>query len=949
MKRRYKIIISILMTLLTLIVIFAFSAGPLAKYIVLKYGPEYTGRKIELKNAKVNIFNGKIGLYNFKIYEKNGVETFFSIDKFELDLNLLKLIQKRVKIEGLGLENPKITINKNGDKYNFVDIIETVQKKTKSKNSETKKSNDSEVIIEEFEINNLNFEYKDGNMNEKFKMKIDDFKMPEMKISKNIDFSFYLLSKGNVELKTKIRINEKQVEINTEKLFLHFKFLKPFITTKLDVTKFDGTIYADTKINLDLVKKGVILSGMYIINGVEINDKNGEKLISLNNFMVDIKKISTLENIFNIRTIKIEKPYLNFKLYKSGNNLLSIIKKEKKKKSLKSEENKIEIKDYSLDEFLLTDAVFDFTDLSKQEHFKYRLYNFGISTSKIAKNSNGEKIELSLNLNDAASFIKSTVDIKNNDFTDIAVDLSVTNFKIDDFTHYIKNYMNISAIRGQYSGNIHLDYSLKNKKPIIKMNGISKLENVSIIDKKKSAEIFNIKSLNLDVEEANIFENKFIINSIKVDKMKIYGYIAKEGNTIQLLMQKQNKKAETNKKSFEKQMTLLIKKIDFTKGSIRVSDDTFEKQFNYLIDVPIITANNISTKKDKKSMYKIEMIMNKTGKFSASGNIRVGENFETVSKFKLVDFHFGDFKQLTEKYSNFITKDGVLNYDGSLVINNKEIKSENSAKILNVNIGEKKKILPLGISLNFVLSIIENDDGEVTLIVPVKGNMSDPKFSYRETVYIAIVNILSNIAKSPFSFINTGEDNKGLESMEVNLLDKEIPIESIKKLEKIANIIKRKKMINFEFIQVIDKENEYQQYLLQIIKEKYYREKLSSLANTTSASLYVLTNDDLEKISQITNLNPDFVSYVNNKAIDIKGSDKLDIYGKSEIILGKNIMEQRYNEVVNARNEFIKNKLKEFGVTLDRIEVRNATLEESGEILRAHYIVKIKQSESIEK
>ena len=100
--------------------------------------------------------------------------------------------------------------------------------------------------------------------------------------------------------------------------------------------------------------------------------------------------------------------YLNFKLYKSGNNLLSIIKKEKKKKSLKSEENKIEIKDYSLDEFLLTDAVFDFTDLSKQEHFKYRLYNFGISTSKIAKNSNGEKIELSLNLNDAASFIKST-------------------------------------------------------------------------------------------------------------------------------------------------------------------------------------------------------------------------------------------------------------------------------------------------------------------------------------------------------------------------------------------------------------------------------------------------------------------------------------------------------------------------------------------------------------
>lgn len=44
---------------------------------------------------------------------------------------MLKLFQKRVKIEGLGLENPKIAISKTGDRYNFVDIIETLQSKSK--------------------------------------------------------------------------------------------------------------------------------------------------------------------------------------------------------------------------------------------------------------------------------------------------------------------------------------------------------------------------------------------------------------------------------------------------------------------------------------------------------------------------------------------------------------------------------------------------------------------------------------------------------------------------------------------------------------------------------------------------------------------------------------------------------------------------------------------------
>ena len=266
----------------------------------------------------------------------------------------------------------------------------------------------------------------------------------------------------------------------------------------------------------------------------------------------------------------------------------------------------------------------------------------------------------------------------------------------------------------------------------------------------------------------------------KLIRDRIPEIIKKDGNTVELLLpnsgKKNTKTEKSNNKSKKAGPDILVKSFNFKNGNIRLSDDTFAKPFNYTIDIPIIKASNVSSKKDSRnSIYKIEMVTNKSGKFTANGNIRVGDNFETVSKFKLSNFKFGDFKQVSEKYSNFITKDGVLNYEGSFMLKDSEITSENRAKILKTDIGEKKKILPLGISINFALSIIENGDGEVTLIVPVKGNLKNPKFSYRETIYIAIINILTNIAKAPFAFMTNddGTDNKDLENMSVDLLKKD--------------------------------------------------------------------------------------------------------------------------------------------------------------------------------
>lgn len=768
-------------------------------------------------------------------------------------------------------------------------------------------------------------------MEEKFKIRIDSFNMPKLVIKKDIIFSFNLLSKGNLEIKSNVKINEKKVDIDTTRFYANMDVLLPFIQTQLDVSKFSGALSGANKIKIDLLKGGIVFSGKNSYENLEIVTKDNESLIKIDSIFLDIPKLSTVEQILQINSLKIDKPIINFELYKKGINLSKILKE--------GDSKAIVFKTYDVKGIEFTSGTFNFRDSSKKEKFDYKLSNINISTSPIADNIEDLMIDITLQPNNKNSLLKTKLNFKNKKFNDLDADITLKNVKLDEFTHYIKDFVNISNIKGSLNSDLTLKFNSKNKVPYIKVKGMSELSNLSIIDKKKSAEIVNLKLMKVDIEEASIPENRFVINNVEIDRLKLYGYIAKDGNTIALLFPKQPKKIK-DKKSGGKKLFLLLKNFNFKKGNIKFSDDTFEKPFNYTIDIPSIVAKNVSTNKDNRnSMYKIDMITNKTGKFSASGNIRVGKNYETDSKFSLSNFNFTDFKQISEKYSNFITNNGILNYEGTLVLKNNVITSENKAKVLGIDIGEKKKILPLGVSINFVLAIIRNGDGEVTFIIPVKGELNNPQFSYRKTIKIALINILTNIAKAPFAFMYSedGEDNKLLENLDVDILKRDLPKESEKKLRKIAEIIKKKPLLNFEFVQVIDRDNEYEQMVMKKAKYKFYTEK---------KEITELTEADIVAIENITDLDSEFVAYINAKSLEIPNSDKMDIHKKSEYILGISSMEKAFAELTNARNKFIESKMIELGIDLSKISIRNATTEESGDIINAHYIVKVISSDS---
>lgn len=926
MKLKYKILTGLISSLLLITLTLALSADSIVKSLILKYGPQYTGRKIELQEAKVNIFKFKGQLVGFKIYEKNEKDLFFSIDKFDLDLHFPYLLRKKIKIEGIGLENPKINIQKEGDKYNFVDIIENIKKQGKAK-TEEKTKKDNTISVMALELKNLYFEYKDEKMENKFKIQIDSFSMPFMTIGKDIDFSFNLISRNNMELVSKIKISEKEINIENEKVFLNFDTIYPFIKTQLNVSKLSGILTSKNKININFDKDDFNFTGKSQVKNIELITWDNEKLFSLENLILDIENLSTLKEELFIKELSLTKPFINFDMYAKGSNFDKIF--------YGPSENMISFKNYKISNLELKEGTFNFTDSKKNEKFNAKLLNINLKTKDIFYNKEGFILDLGFNLNSPETRIDAKLDIKDNKFKNYLINLDVNNLKLSDFTHYIKDSINVSSLKGNLFGNLLIENTHKNDKDHLKIKGTSEISKLSLIDKRKSAEILNMESVKLDIEEISLPDNRIIIKDISMSSLKLYAYIAKDGNTMALLFPPPKNK-ETKKQ--EKPMYLLLKNINFKKGSLKFSDDTFPKPFTYILDIPSATGKNISSKKEERnSMYKVDVITNRTGRLTATGNVVLGRNFETNSNFVLSNFNFADFKQFSEKYSNFSTNNGILNYQGSFVLKNNKINSQNNAKIQDADIGEKEKILPLGISINFVLGLIANDDNEVTIILPVEGDLANPKFSYKKTLFIALKNMFVNIATAPFQFMKNddGEDGRELQNLEVEMLKSDLPSTSIKKLEKIAGLLKKKPMLKFEFLQVVDKEIEYEKLIMARIKRNYYMSK-NLIENRET-----LKDEDYKNIEKISDLDEDLVIYINQKSLVFANSQEMDLGRKAELILGKEKMNNEFEKLILARNKFIEEKISTMGIAPERILVRFATKEEEGEHINARYIVKL--------
>ena len=123
-KSSRKIFLIVTSAFLSLFVIAALIASPLAKHLIEKYDQYLFGREITIGRAYVNIFTGYVSFQQVKISEEKSDSVFLSSPNIHGNISRLRLFWREVKISQLTFEKPRVNFIQNKREFNIDDLIE---------------------------------------------------------------------------------------------------------------------------------------------------------------------------------------------------------------------------------------------------------------------------------------------------------------------------------------------------------------------------------------------------------------------------------------------------------------------------------------------------------------------------------------------------------------------------------------------------------------------------------------------------------------------------------------------------------------------------------------------------------------------------------------------------------------------------------------------------------
>ena len=470
MKTLKVVLISIIFVILLLyiglfIALKVFVNEDRIKPYVVEYAKNNLDREVSFDGLSFHIFG--IDLNNFKMSEKSTFNegTFIKADKLALDVSLLPLLYKEIKINNIKLKSLNINVIKNEEGlFNFDDIVkhfQTSQEETEIKQSDENvsenKSNDKKqdsafnLKIDNLSIENANLNFEDVMANlkvnvEQFNMFIEHFSFEKEFLCRTSFIGKYKQNKLDFECPVKSEIFVNLNNFDMDKISLNIKeFETSYKDSYLDI---EGTVngFNVCDINCDISLKN-------------INEKLFENIFdSKNDFNISSIDFKT-KTIVNFSSANAQIESLSLVLPQSSSNLSGKIDWSKQ--------------DFEYDLKLDADILIDgfakfFSESNVSGKFKTDMkinqnYLDGtINLADVCYNSSYGKIE---NLNvDLSLQLKSEIPLQKIDFKEYNADELV--LKINKLTSKYNN------------SNVELE-SLFIQGPKSKLDFIFKADNIS--------------------------------------------------------------------------------------------------------------------------------------------------------------------------------------------------------------------------------------------------------------------------------------------------------------------------------------------------------------------------------------------------------------------------------------------------------------------------------------
>lgn len=393
-------------------------------------------------------------------------------------------------------------------------------------------------------------------------------------------------------------------------------------------------------------------------------------------------------------------------------------------------------------------------------------------------------------------------------------DVNVKDLNIPDFAEYINEYSAVTISKGT------VDATAKGKLAVpetgdtqIKVAADLTVKNLSADSNAVKEHIGSVQQISVKKAEFDSATNSAKIQSIAIEKPETEVILERNGSTnIARAVQGKPKGGNGTKavrrnrgaaiQATSKPFGISIGSISIRNGAVTFQDASISPKVVLDIENIAVKYKQFSLSNRKPSPVNFSATL-QGRKISATGTVNpMASPLALNMILKLDDIGLDKFSPYTVKYIAYPVKSGSLNAYVKLKIQQNKLNAENKLLFEDFTLGERNaQSKAPSVPIKLGLSLMREPNGDISLTLPVTGNLKDPDFHLNQIITKTLVNIIVKAAVSPFTLLGSLIGDVSPEEAQYITFKPGsalVPKSDIKMLTKIASVLKTKTSITLE-------------------------------------------------------------------------------------------------------------------------------------------------------
>ncbi len=746
-------------------------------------------RQVFIREASFNPFLLTLQVEDFDILEHSGTP-LIGFDELFIDFELAPLVTQTYTFSEIRLVLPYGLVEVRPDSsMNVVDLVEALESdEEEGEQFSSEESTESEglplVYIEKFSIQQGLVEFRDFSHRNPFvahmvpiNLTLEQFSTKPgetnpYKLSAEFQNGATLNWEGSLTLEPVF--SEGTLALEGIRLDHFWKYLEDRF--RFDIS--EGTLNLAGQYRVENTEKGFdtqIHGGNLTIQDLRIVEQGAEdSLISIPTFAVQDVSIDVLGKHVTIPRVRVNGSqfigWVDAQGVMNYQTLFEPIAPEAKTKVVPVETARpsgLEEKSWGVivQDLLVENFSVDFEDRQPASPVNVSLTSGQFHTTGISTTfTNPLPIDLSMVLNE-----KGTVQVKGEVKVEplaVTMDLNIANVTLKPFQGYLGPFVQFDVGSGALNlrGKTHFQTS-STTQPRVTYDGSVSLANLKLVDHKMSKPFMkwdelSLKQLVVKVEPTSVQLGKMALRNPFV-------FLVRDGDGELNLARVFSPPGQKGQTESESSAELSSEAKDSPSPPIKVGEvllENLQAQFtDQSISPSVVTRleevsgaiKGLSSEQIAKADVALTGKIDRYAPFSIKGKINpLSEDAYTDLDLKFKNLNLTTVSPYSGKFAGYPITKGKLYLDLGYKVSEKTLVGKNNILVDQLTMGSPTNSPDApSLPIPLALALLKDRKAQISIDLPVRGNLDDPEFSYWGLVFQALGNLLTKVAASPFNLV----------------------------------------------------------------------------------------------------------------------------------------------------------------------------------------------------